>query len=175
MAKAKVKTETTLNQILEKIKLAKQGKQAFIDNVQDALVLFVNEYNNDLHYNTTPFKAICELVGANVKELREWLFTYTNMTKVFSDLLHFETTDGTIITTKDGEKKTVYTLKFKDNFNGQVWCDINKDKAKVAKELTNETFEKSLKAIYNKYMKSNVNLDDKASKILETIFDTYQF
>ena len=151
------------------IATAKNGKKAYRDSIQQALVMFVKEYNGQLSYNATPFKEIVNIVGKDVRDLRNWLTQYTNITKVYSDLLHFETTE--FITAKDGKTK-LYQLKFKDTFNGQLWYSVETDKRAV-KELTNDTFATSMKALYKKYSNSFVDYDDTTNKLMQAIKNAY--
>lgn len=163
------KTTTDLNKtIKELITLAKNGKQAYRDSIQKALVLFVTEYNGALTYNTTYFKDIVLTVGKDIKDLRNWIYTYTNITKVYSDLLHFETSDFS--TTTDGKK--LYKLRFKPEFNGQPWYSIETDK-KAVKELTNDTFAKTMQTMYKKYTNTFLDFDEKTEKLLQAIKDAY--
>lgn len=165
---SKVKTENFLSEILKVIQTAKGGKQAYRDCIQKALEMFVSEYNGKLTYNTTPFKEIVLTVGKDIRDLRNWLFTYTNMTKVYSDLLHFETTEYEV--SKDGKK--LYKLKFKDEYKGQLWYSIETDK-KAVKELTNDTFASSMKSLYKKYTNSFVDYDEKTTAIMQAIKTAY--
>ena len=163
------KKTTDLNQtIKEFISSAKSGKQAYRDFIQKALVLFVTEYNGALTYNSTYFKEIVLTVGKDIKDLRSWIYTYTNITKVYSDLLHFETSDFS--TTTDGKK--LYKLRFKPEFNGQLWYSVETDK-KAVKELTNDTFEKTMKTTYKKYMNTFLDFDEKTEKLLQAIKEAY--
>lgn len=162
------KTITILDKLNGIISNAKNGKKAYRESIQEALILFVNNYNTELTYNTTPFKEIVLTVGKDIKDLRNWLFEYTNLTKVYSDLLHFETSEYEL--GKDGKK--LYKLKFKETFNGQLWYSIESDKRAV-KELTNDTFANSLKALYKKYTNSFLEYDDKTDKLLKAIKTTY--
>jgi hypothetical protein len=163
------KTVVDLNQTIKNlISSAKSGKQAYRDSIQKALELFVAEYNGALTYNTTYFKEIVLTVGKDIKDLRNWIYTYTNITKVYSDLLHFETSSYT--TTKDGKK--LYQLSFKPEYNGQLWYSVETDK-KAAKELTNDTFEKTMKATYKRYMNTFLDFDEKTEKLLQAIKTIY--
>lgn len=159
--------KTILDELINKIKLAKDSKKAYRESLQSALELFVNNYNGALSYNTTPFKEIVLTAGKDIKDLRKWLFEYTNLTKVYSDLLHFETTE---YTEKDGKK--LYTLRFKDSYNGQKWYDVESDK-KAVKELTNDTFYKTMRATYNKYANTFIEYDAKTKTIMDTIKKVY--
>lgn len=165
---SKVKSENFLSELLKVIQTAKGGKQAYRDSIQTALEMFVTEYNGKLSYNTTPFKEIVLTVGKDIRDLRNWLFTYTNMTKVFADLLHFETTEYEV--GKDGKK--LYKLKFKDEYKGQLWYSIETDK-KAVKELTNDTFASSMKSLYKKYTNSFVDYDEKTTAIMQAIKTAY--
>ena len=165
---SKVKPENFLSELLKVIQTAKGGKQAYRDSIQTALEMFVTEYNGKLSYNTTPFKEIVLTVGKDIRDLRNWLFTYTNMTKVFADLLHFETTEYEV--GKDGKK--LYKLKFKDEYKGQLWYSIETDK-KAVKELTNDTFASSMKSLYKKYTNSFVDYDEKTTAIMQAIKTAY--
>lgn len=165
----KAKAESFLDLLNKVITTAKAGKQAYRDSIQKALEMFVTEYNGKLSYNTTPFKDIVLTVAKDVKDLRQWLFTYTNMTKVYSDLLHFETTEFTLA--KDGKTK-LYQLKFKDTYNGQLWYSVETDK-KAVKELTNDTFATSMKSLYKKYSNSFVDYDEKTTRIMQAIKTAY--
>lgn len=160
--------KTFLDKLTEVIQTARGGKQAYRESIQQALVMFITEYNGKLSYNTTPFKDIVLTVGKDIRDLRNWLFTYTNMTKVYSDLLHFETTDYTV----SGDGKKLYTLKFKDEYKGQLWYSIETDKRAV-KELTNDTFASSMKALYKKYTNSFVDYDEKTEQLLKAIKEAY--
>ena len=162
------KTKSTIQELQELIKNARNGKQAYRDSIQKALELFVTEYNGELTYNSTYFKDIVLTVGKDIKDLRNWIYTYTNITKVYSDLLHFETTDFSVTT--DGKK--LYKLRFKPEYNGQLWYSIETDK-KAVKELTNDTFEKAMKATYKKYMNTFIDFDEKTEKLLQAIKDVY--
>lgn len=162
------KQENFLDKLLKVIQVAKGGKQAYRDSIQKALEMFITEYNGKLNYNTTPFKEICMTVGKDARDLRNWLTAYTNMTKIYADLLHFETTDFT--TDKDGKK--LYTLKFKEEYSGQLWYSIETDK-KAVKELSNDTFANSMKSLYKKYTNSFVEYDKKTEKLLKAIKDAY--
>lgn len=163
------KTTTFLDKLNAIIATAKNGKKAYRDSIQQALVMFIKEYNGQLSYNATPFKEIVHIVGKDVKDLRSWLTEYTNITKVYSDLIHFETTEFTLA--KDGKTK-LYQLKFKDTFNGQLWYSVETDK-KAIKELTNDTFMASVKALYKRYSNSFVDYDEKTTKIMQAIKTAY--
>ena len=164
-----------LNDLLKVIKQAKTSKQAYKDLIQESIVFFVSEYNGCLSYNTTPFKAIVETVGKDVKDFRQWLFKYTNITSVKSDLLHFETSDFEFIKDKDGKDKKVFTLSFNDSFNGQKWYETEKETdSQAIKELTSEDLQKSLKALYKKYTKQETTFDETETKILKAIKNAYQ-
>lgn len=165
----KVKEENFLAKIMKVIATAKGGKQAYRDSIQQALEMFVSEYNGKLSYNVTPFKDIVLTVGKDVKDLRNWLFTYTNITKVYSDLLHFETTSYEFA--KDGKTK-LYKLGFKDEYKGQLWYSIETDK-KAVKELTNDTFMASVKSLYKRYSNSFVDYDEKTTAIMQAIKTAY--
>lgn len=155
---------------------ARKSKQAYKSLIQDAIVYFVNEYNGALSYNSTPFKEIVQTVGKDVKDLRNWLFTYTNLTKVNSDLLHFETSEKVIVTNKEGKKFVKYTLKFNSNFNGQTWYDTaQKTDEDAIKEFTSDNVKKSLIALYSRYMKDPTKTyDSKEKAILDSIKTAYK-
>lgn len=165
MSKKTVDLNKTIKDLISS---AKSGKQAYRDSIQKALELFVAEYNGALTYNTTYFKEIVLTVGKDIKDLRNWIYTYTNITKVYSDLLHFETSDFS--TTTDGKK--LYKLRFKPEYNGQLWYSVETDK-KAVKELTNDTFEKTMKATYKKYMNTFLDFDEKTEKLLQAIKTIY--
>ena len=164
-----------LDELKSVILYAKNSKQLYREAIQEAIVYFVKNYNGSLTYNTTPFKAICECVGKDAMDLRNFLFTYTNITKIYSDLLHFETEQGEFVKGKDGKEIKVYTLTFKENFAGQKWYATadKTDKETLEKVLTNEDLMKSLKAIFRKYTKSGNEYDTKEQNILNAIKTAY--
>lgn len=136
-----------------KLLSASKSKQAYKDTIQECLEYFVNEFNGKLSMNGTSLKNIVEICGKDVKDLREWLFKYTNMTKVKADCIHFETDDYAF--NRNNEK--IYNLKFKDNFNGQKWFETAEKTDKQAiKDFTNENFLRSLRLMINN-LKSDRN------------------
>lgn len=164
----------TIQELIAVIEYAKTSKTIYKNAIQTALEYFVKEYNGALTYNTTPFKAICETVGKDVKDLRQWLFTYTNMTKVNADLLHFETDEGYFVKDSDGKDKKVFTLKFRDSYNGQKWYETaDKTDKEALKELTSDDLMKSLKAIFRRYTKNGNEYDTKEQNILNAIKTAY--
>jgi hypothetical protein len=161
-------TKTTLDTINQLIANAKSGKQAYRQAIQEASVLFVKEYNNSLTFNTTPFKAIIEVLSSDVTSWRNWLFKYTNITKVYSDLLHFETDEYTL---KDSSKK--YTLKFKENFAGQLWYEDD-DKTKKEKVFDDDAFKKSVIGLYKNYAEKHfTELNSTNETLLQAIKEAY--
>lgn len=155
----------TLVTLMKIIKGASVSKQNYRNKIQDALVLFIKEYNGALTYNKEPFKAIVETVGNDAKALKNFLDEYTNITKVKADL-SFETSDYETKTDDEGNEYRVYTLSFSDTFTGQKWWECAPEKPEII--LNDESFEKSLKALINKYTndKKPVNLNDNSKAIL---------
>lgn len=138
----------TLNNTIDK---ARTHKEQYKNLIQDAIVYFVNNYNTNLTFSTTPFKAILETVGKDGVDLLHWLKTYTNLLSVKADLLHFTTDEFTTIQDKDGNTKKLYVLKFKDTFDGQKWYETSVETDKKAiKALTDESLLKTLKALIKK-------------------------
>lgn len=153
---------------------AKTNKQAYRELIQDAICFFVAEYNGKLTFNSSYLKDILQTCGNDTRDLWQWLQKYTNMTKVKSDLVHFETSDCQEITTADGKKQVVYTLKFKDNFTGQLWWETEKPE-RVIKLLDEESLEKLLVQVYNKARKTGTETyTDKQNNILNLIKDAYR-
>lgn len=135
----------TLNNTIDK---ARTCKEQYKNLIQDAIVYFVNNYNTNLTFSTTPFKAILETVGKDGVDLLHWLKTYTNLISVKSDLLHFTTDEFTTIKDSDNNTKKLYVLKFRDTFNGQKWYETSeKTDKKAIKALTDESLLKTLKAL----------------------------
>lgn len=164
----------TVKQLEETITNAKQNKAAYRESIQDAIVFFVNEYNGKLTYNSSYLKDILQTAGNDTRDLWQWLQTYTNMTKVKSDLTHFETSDCNEITNAKGEKQVVYTLKFKDNFTDQKWWETEKPE-RVIKALDEESLEKLLIQVYNRAKKTGTETyTDKQTAILNLIKDAYR-
>lgn len=147
------------------IKGASVSKQNYRNKIQDAIVMFVKEYNGALTYNVTPFKAIVETVGNDVRALKNFIDEYTNITKVKYDLT-FETDTFETKTDAEGNEYKVYTLSFNESFTGQKWWECAPEKPETV--LSDETFEKSLKAFIKKYTNEEkpVNLNDSSKAIL---------
>lgn len=164
----------TLKELLQAIKKAKDSKKLYKETIQQSIEFFINEYNGVLAYNTTPFKMIVEVLGKDVKDFRLWLFKYTNITKIYSDLLHFETEDYIFTKDKDGKDVKKYTLKFKDFYNGEKWYETEKETdGQAIKELTSEMLKKSLIVLYKKYTKEERTFDEKETKLLQAIKNAY--
>lgn len=155
----------TLVNLMKIIKGASISKQNYRNKIQEALIVFIKEYNGALTYNLTPFKAIVETVGNDVKALKNFLDEYTNITKVKADL-SFETDVFETKTDAEGNEYKVYTLAFKETFDGQKWWECAPEKPEII--LSDETFEKSLKALIKKYTNEDkpVNLNDESKAIL---------
>ena len=153
---------------------AKQNKTAYRESIQDAICFFVREYNGQLTFNSSYLKEILLTVGNDARDLNEWLHKYTNLTKVKSDLLHFETSDANEITTEKGENIIVYTLKFNDNFKDQKWWETEKPE-RVIKALDEESLEKLLISVYNRAKKTGTETyTDRQNNILNLIKDAYR-
>lgn len=164
----------TAKQLEETIVNARQNKTAYRESIQDAICFFVSEYNGKLSFNSGYLKDILLTVGNDATDMRNWLFKYTNITKVKSDLVHFETSDCQEITTADGKKQVVYTLKFNDNFTGQLWWETEKPE-KVIKVFDEETLEKLLISVYNRAKKTGTETySEKQNNILNLIKDAYR-
>ena len=165
---------TDVKQLEQTIQNAKNNKQLYRDSIQDAIVFFVNEYNNKLTFNSSYLKDILLTTGNDARDLYQWLTKYTNLTKIKSDLTHFETSDANEITNAKGEKVVVYTLKFNDNFNNQKWWETEKAE-RVIKILDEGALEKLLVQLYNKARKTGTEMySDKQNTILNLIKDAYR-
>lgn len=165
---------TDVKQLEQTIQNAKNNKQLYRDSIQDAIVFFVNEYNNKLTFNSSYLKDILLTTGNDARDLYQWLTKYTNLTKIKSDLTHFETSDANEITNAKGEKVVVYTLKFNDNFNNQKWWETEKAE-RVIKILDEGALEKLLVQLYNKARKTGTEMySDKQNAILNLIKDAYR-
>lgn len=137
-----------LKQLNATIDKARKSKDLYKTLIQDSIVYFVNNYNSNLTFNTTPFKAIVETVGKDGVDLLHWLKTYTNLLSVKSDLLHFTTDEYTTVKDDEGNTKKLYVLRFRDNFNGQLWYETSeKTDKKAIKQLTDESLLKTLLAL----------------------------
>lgn len=74
---------TKLSEIKNLIKNAKANKQKYRDNIQQALVLFVKNYNNELNHNSQPLKELIEVAGVDSKFVRPWLTAaITNLVRI---------------------------------------------------------------------------------------------
>ena len=74
---------TKLSEIKNLIKSAKTNKQKYRDNIQQALVLFVKSYNNELNHNSQPLKDLIEVAGVDSKFIRPWLAAaITNLVRI---------------------------------------------------------------------------------------------
>lgn len=166
-----IKTEEQLKVCIAN---AQKNKTAYRESIQDAICFFVSEYNGKLNFNSGYLHDILLTVGNDTRDLWQWLKTYTNMTKVKSDLTHFETSDCQEITTKDGKKQVVYTLSFNDSFKGQLWWETEKPE-RVIKALDEESLEKLLIQVYNKAKKTGTETyTEKQNNILNLIKDAYR-
>lgn len=164
----------TIEQLNQAIQDAKNNKQAYRESIQNAIVFFVNEYNGKLTFNSGYLKEILLTTGNDAKDLYQWLKKYTNLTKIKSDLTHFETSDCQEITNAKGEKQAVYTLKFNDKFINQKWWEAEKPQ-RVMKLLDEETLEKLLVQLYNKAKRTGTETyTDKQNTILNLIKDAYR-
>ena len=166
-----IKTEEQLKQTIVD---ARQNKTAYRESIQDAICFFVREYNGKLTFNSSYLRDILLTVGNDARDLNEWLHKYTNLTKVKSDLIHFETSDCNEITNAKGERQIVYTLKFNDNFADQKWWETEKPE-RVIKALDEESLEKLLVSVYNRAKKTGTETyTDKQTAILNLIKDAYR-
>lgn len=166
---------TNEKELAKTIRNAKQSKAQYRESIQEAIVYFVNEWNGSLQFNTNYFKDIVETVGKDVKDLRAWLFKYTNIQSVKSDLLHITTNDYEFVKDSKGNDKKVYILKFNDDYNGQKWYEsADKTDKEALKELTGEMLQKSAILMYKKYTKDGNAYDDKGEKLLKAIKEIYQ-
>lgn len=164
----------TVEQLKQVIETAKENKTAYRESIQDAICFFVREYNGKLTFNSSYLHDILLTTGNDAKDLYQWLKNYTNLTKIKSDLTHFETKDCQEITTKDGKKQVVYTLSFNDNFTGQNWWETEKPE-RVVKLLDEESLEKLLISVYNKAKKTGTEAyTEKQNNILNLIKDAYR-
>lgn len=164
----------TVEQFEQAITNAKQNKTAYRESIQDAICFFVREYNGKLTFNSSYLKEILLATGNDARDLNEWLHKYTNLTKVKSDLIHFETSDCNEITNAKGEKQIVYTLKFNDNFADQKWWETEKPE-RVIKALDEESLEKLLVSVYNRAKRTGTETyTDKQTAILNLIKDAYR-
>lgn len=159
----KLDKNDTLKILVDLIEKAKGSKEKYRNSIQEAIELFVKEYNGRLTYNRTPFKAICQAVGNDAGALRAFLFKYTNITKIKYDF-SFETEEAVAKTDSEGNTYSVYTLAFRDSYNGQKWWEQEKEKTQQL--LTDATFEKSIKALINKYSKDDVEVNDNTKSII---------
>lgn len=165
---------TDIEQLKQTIQDAKNNKQLYRESIQDAIVFFVNEYNGKLTFNSSYLKDILLTTGNDARDLFQWLTKYTNLTKIKSDLTHFETSDANEITNAKGEKVVVYTLKFKDNFDNQKWWETEKPE-RVIKILDEGALEKLLVQLYNKARKTGTEMySTKQNAILNLIKDAYR-
>lgn len=74
---------TKLSEIKNLIKSAKANKQKYRDNIQQALVLFVKNYNNELNHNSQPLKDLIEVAGVDSKFIKPWLAAaITNLVRI---------------------------------------------------------------------------------------------
>lgn len=165
---------TNIEQLNQAIQDAKTNKQAYRELIQNAICFFVNEYNGKLTFNSGYLRDILLTTGNDSKDLYQWLKKYTNLTKIKSDLTHFETEDATEITNAKGENIVVYTLKFRDNFNNQKWWETEKPE-RVIKILDEDSLEKLMVQLYNKARKTGTETyTDKQNAILNLIKDAYR-
>jgi hypothetical protein len=165
---------TNIEQLNQTIQDAKLNKDTYRELIQNAIVFFVKEYNGKLTFNSSYLKDILLTTGNDARDLYSWLKKYTNLTKIKSDLTHFETEDCNEITNAKGERIAVYTLKFRDNFNNQKWWETEK-KQRIEKILDEESLEKLLVSVYNKAKKTGTETyTDKQNAILNLIKDAYR-
>lgn len=165
---------TNIEQLNQAIQDAKTNKQAYRELIQNAICFFVNEYNGKLTFNSGYLRDILLTTGNDSKDLYQWLKKYTNLTKIKSDLTHFETEDCNEITNAKGENIVVYTLKFRDNFNNQKWWETEKPE-RVIKILDEESLEKLMIQLYNKAKRTGTETyTDKQNTILNLIKDAYR-
>lgn len=139
---------------------AEKKKNGYKNDIQESLEFFVNEYNHKLTYNSNSLKRIITIVGKDIVDLRQWIFNYTNITKVNKDFIHFETDDFQFVKDENGKPKKVFTLKFKENYTGQKWFETSAktDKQAIAKELDDNRALSQVKALFK-------TLTDSASKV----------
>lgn len=165
---------TSIKELNKALDIAQKSKETYKNLIQDSLEFFINEYNKKLTYNIQPFKRIVSICGKDVKDLRLFLFTYTNITSVKNDL-SFETSEYIIKKNKDGVPQKYFTLAFNDSFNGQKWYDTSNktDKEAIIKELTNDDLIKALKALFKRFNKSESNYETKETNILKAIQTAY--
>lgn len=168
MTKHLTKEEKALvNKLKQCIRSAKTSKDSFRRNIQTALEIFVKEYNGALTYNGQFLKDIVLVAGREVTSVRNWLLTYTNLTKVYADIVHFETTESTEV---DGEKK--FILKFNADYNGQKWYETKIEKEE--KKFDKVSFQKSAESLYKKYMKEEIEQSPEMQTILQAIKKAYK-
>lgn len=164
----------TIEQLNQAIQDAKLNKDTYRELIQNAICFFVKEYNGKLTFNSGYLKDILLTTGNDAKDLYSWLKKYTNLTKIKSDLTHFETEEANEITNAKGERIVVYTLKFRDNFNNQKWWETEKPE-RVVKILDEETLEKLMIQLYNKAKRTGTETyTDKQNNILNLIRDAYR-
>ena len=160
------KTLNTLQIINKLVKGAKASKENYRKAIQQAIELFVKEYNGSLTFNRTPFMEICKVVGNDAVALRAYLFKWTNMTKVKADY-SFETDVSEAKTDAEGNVYAVYTLQFRDGYANQKWWECAPENP--LKTLTDDNFKSSVKALINRYTsdKNPANLNDANKAIIE--------
>lgn len=164
----------TLKELNDALDIAQKSKETYKTLIQDSLEFFINEYNKKLTYNTQPFKRIVSVCGKDIKDLRLFLFNYTNITAVKSDL-SFETSDYIIKKDKNGKPQKYFSLAFNESFKGQKWYETSDktDKEAIIKELTNDDLIKALKSLFKRFNKSESKYETKETNILKAIQTAY--
>lgn len=165
---------STLKELNTALDNAQKSKETYKTLIQESIEFFVKEYNKKLTYNIQPFKRIVSICGKDIKDLRLFLFSYTNISAVKSDL-SFETSDYIIKKDKNGKPQKYFTLAFNDSFNGQKWYETSDktDKEAIVKELTNDDLIKALKALFKRFNKTESKYETKETNILKAIQTAY--
>lgn len=168
-----IKNNTQYN---NKIKTLENTQEKLYDLAQETIEYFVQEYNQKLCYNKESFTRILKCLDNNAKTMFKFLKKYTNITFISNDFKDFKTDVKTEITTKSGEKITVYTLRFKDEWTGQKWFEnIDEDTQETIKQLTNKGLKAKLSNLLNT-LQGNSKTENKVNintKELETVCKNY--
>lgn len=136
-------TMTILQEINKSLTSATKGLKAYKEGIQNALDLFINNYEGDLDKNAGPLERILSTVKANDKKLlTQYLVDFTNIRKNL-------TKKGFAITSKDGNPigyttdptRNWYEKEEKES-ESKEW-DLVETLKKLIKKAEKEGFSKS--------------------------------
>ena len=153
------KLEKALTDIKECVKLGTLGKQAYYNQFQTAIEIYLNNFNL-FNGNITPLKTILTPLGKHRLLMVQYIKKVSNI-----DSLIVSKEGKLSIKIKKGESFTLNT----DLLKNCKWYDseIKADKSPLI--LNDDTFIKSLLTIFNKYKKESVtalnNKDIKLKKL----------